>query len=252
MAKEEDYVNLGAIIDKDREKSSKKSKKNPGTRPVKRGKGASGKKVPKKRKKTVKRKVSKKKAETKTADKTGKQTSVYVDEEIETDVDKLYEMVRDKGIVKLREASKRLGIESDRVEEWGRVLEDHKLIKLHYPPVGEPVMILKKFKVEGEETEEAPKKKKKFKPGKNAFIINVVILLGFMAFMSFHFLGGFTIRVSYTQIYLALPVIIIIGLLLILKLKRPDKLSRIKELGLKIVWLRKGKRKKKEKGTGEK
>ncbi|MEM5871314.1 MAG: hypothetical protein QW051_00405, partial [Candidatus Aenigmatarchaeota archaeon] len=38
---------------------------------------------------------------------------------IETDVDKLYDLIRNKGIIKVNEAAKILNTNVDQVEEWG-------------------------------------------------------------------------------------------------------------------------------------
>ena len=158
-----------------------------------------------------------------------KKSGMKVKELLETDVDKLYELVRDKGILKVNDASKKLGISVEQIEAWGRILEEHKLIKLHYPPVGEPVLILKKFKSEAKGVKK-PVKKKRRKPGRKVFIINLLILLGFIVFVAFpnriwlfimeiiNFIKMPVFRISYEQAYLVAIVIIIIGVLVILML----------------------------------
>ncbi len=166
-----------------------------------------------------------------------------VKDHVQTDIDKLYELVKSKGIVKTGEASKKFGIESDQVERWGRVLEEHKLVKLHYPPVGEPVLILKKFKSKTKGLEK-PGVEKRLKPGRRVFIINILIIFVFVAFLAFHrmiitrmsvdiipriesFISGISnaigipsIRISYIQAYLILIVIIIIVVVVVWWLKR--------------------------------
>jgi len=54
---------------------------------------------------------------------------------LETDVDKLYEMIKKGGIVKVKRAAKKFKVKEDRIEEWGRILEEHDLAILHYPPL---------------------------------------------------------------------------------------------------------------------
>lgn len=160
-----------------------------------------------------------------------KKSGTKVKELLETDVDKLYELVRDKGILKVNDASKKLGIEIENVERWGRILEEHKLIKLHYPPIGEPVLILKKFKSGVKEVKKLEKKgKKKLKPSRKVFIINLLILLGFIVFVIFpnkiwffimeiiNFIKMPVVRISYEQAYLVAIIIIIIGIVVILML----------------------------------
>ena len=158
-----------------------------------------------------------------------KKSGTKVKEVLETDVDKLYELIRDKGILKVNDASKKLGIRVEHVERWGRILEEHKLIKLHYPPIGEPVLILKKFKSGVKEVKKL-EKRKKLKPSRKVFIINLLILLGFIVFVIFpnkirffimeiiNFIKMPVVRISYEQAYLVAIIIIIIGIVVILML----------------------------------
>jgi len=57
---------------------------------------------------------------------------------IETDVDKLVNIISQKGKVSIKEAGKKLGIKASQVEEWAKVLEEHGLVKMVYPFIGEP------------------------------------------------------------------------------------------------------------------
>lgn len=139
-----------------------------------------------------------------------------VKEFLETDVDKLYELTREKGILKVKDAAKSLGIDSEQVEEWARILEEHKLVRLRYPPVGDPVLILKRFTSDTEKIKSL-KERKKLRPAKKVFIINLVILLSFAAFISFYTIKFHTIRITYTQAYLAAAIIIIIGIVFVLR-----------------------------------
>jgi hypothetical protein len=159
---------------------------------------------------------------------------------VETDIDRLYELVRDKGIVKLAVAAKKLRIDEDRIEAWSRVLEEHKLIKLHYPPVGDPVMILKKFKTDVKELKER-KGAKKLKFNRKVFFVNIAILLGFIIIVAFFTMGSSSLRVTYAQVYLAATVLIIIIVLVLffkfrerwgewLKLKGLPKLPKLERL----------------------
>ena len=140
-----------------------------------------------------------------------------VKEVLETDVDKLYNLTRDKGILKVKDAAKSLGIDNEQVEEWARILEEHKLVRLRYPPVGDPVIILKRFTSDTEKIKTL-KRTKKLRPRKRVFIINVIIILSFMVLISFYTIRFNTIRITYTQAYLAAAVIIIIGIIFVLRL----------------------------------
>jgi len=57
---------------------------------------------------------------------------------IETDVDKLVNLIAQKGKVSMKDASKRLGIKASQIEDWAKVLEEHGLVKIVYPFVGDP------------------------------------------------------------------------------------------------------------------
>ncbi len=140
---------------------------------------------------------------------------------LETDVDKLYELVRDKGIVKLNEASKVFKIDSDIIEEWGRILEEHKLVRLRYPPVGEPVLILKRFTSDTEKIKEL--RGKKLKPKRRVFMVNFIILACFIAIVAFYTIRIPAIRITYSQAYLATALIVIIGVILIWRMKKRKK-----------------------------
>jgi hypothetical protein len=58
---------------------------------------------------------------------------------VKTTIDKLYELVLDKGAVKINdELAQKLGVSKTQIEEWAMVLEEHNLAELHYPAIGEP------------------------------------------------------------------------------------------------------------------
>lgn len=57
---------------------------------------------------------------------------------IETDVDKLVNIVSQKGRISIKVAAKKIGIKVSQVEEWAKVLEEHGLVKIVYPFIGEP------------------------------------------------------------------------------------------------------------------
>jgi hypothetical protein len=57
---------------------------------------------------------------------------------LETDIDRLYKLVRKSKVVKFDDASAQLGKKRAEVTEWAGILEEHKLVELHYPIMGEP------------------------------------------------------------------------------------------------------------------
>ncbi len=54
-----------------------------------------------------------------------------------TDIDTLYELINKKGKLTISEVAKGFGVTKEMAEEWGKILEEHDLIKLNYPPFGE-------------------------------------------------------------------------------------------------------------------
>ncbi len=57
---------------------------------------------------------------------------------LKTNIDLLLSHVKEKGSVRMKEAAKEFGVDTERIEKWGRILEDYKLVKMHYPPIGDP------------------------------------------------------------------------------------------------------------------
>jgi len=65
---------------------------------------------------------------------------------LETDIDKLLALVKEEGSIKFSKAAKKFNVPESRIEEWGKILEDYKLVKLHYPPIGDPKLKMIKEK----------------------------------------------------------------------------------------------------------
>jgi len=57
---------------------------------------------------------------------------------LETDIDKLLKIIGEKGSISIEELAQMLKTNEEKVEEWGRLLEEHGLIKMEYPPIGKP------------------------------------------------------------------------------------------------------------------
>jgi len=51
------------------------------------------------------------------------------------------------------ELSKTLGIPKHQIEEWAMILEEHNLLTLKYPTIGEPLIMCKEPKNCGEKTD---------------------------------------------------------------------------------------------------
>jgi hypothetical protein len=56
----------------------------------------------------------------------------------DTDLDVLYKIIEKSGRIKLSAISRYFGVDQKKAEEWAKILQDHKLAEIHYPPVGEP------------------------------------------------------------------------------------------------------------------
>lgn len=72
---------------------------------------------------------------------------------IETPVDKLVILAKQKRGITVSEAAKLLGTSEQQVEEWTRILEEHGMLKLSFPVVGPPKIVPSVF------TEESLSKK---------------------------------------------------------------------------------------------
>ena len=68
---------------------------------------------------------------------------------LKTNIDRLLSLVKMKGSVQLKVAAKEFGVEAERIEKWGRILEEYKLVKMHYPPIGDPKILILKEKKHG-------------------------------------------------------------------------------------------------------
>jgi hypothetical protein len=61
---------------------------------------------------------------------------------IATNIDRLYEYVESQGRVKLNDAlAAKLKISKTQIEEWAMILEEHSLLELKYPTIGEPEIV---------------------------------------------------------------------------------------------------------------
>jgi len=66
--------------------------------------------------------------------------------QLETNIDMLLELVKEKGSVKFSDAAKKFNVPESKIEEWGNILEQYDLVKLHYPPIGMPMLKILKEK----------------------------------------------------------------------------------------------------------
>jgi len=58
---------------------------------------------------------------------------------IETAIDRLYQMVQRYKRIRIDDdLARRLGVSRAQIENWALILEEHKLVELRYPAIGEP------------------------------------------------------------------------------------------------------------------
>jgi len=65
---------------------------------------------------------------------------------IETDIDKLMIIIEEKKSVSVKDLSKALNVEVERIENWAKILEKHGLIEIEYPIIGLPRLRKKEWK----------------------------------------------------------------------------------------------------------
>ncbi len=58
----------------------------------------------------------------------------------QTTFDLVYKTIYEAGKISMDELAKKLNVEQKKLEEWVRVLEDNKLIKVSYRPIGSPIL----------------------------------------------------------------------------------------------------------------
>jgi len=57
---------------------------------------------------------------------------------IRSQLDEFLEAIKEKGSMSANDAAKKFGVGLEVVENWGKILEENKLIEIHYPAMGEP------------------------------------------------------------------------------------------------------------------
>jgi len=78
---------------------------------------------------------------------------------LETNIDKFYNLVKERQRINFYDAAREFRVDKEQIASWARILEDHKLAKVHYPVFGSPVILIeiqkpKKAQEEGEKVEE--------------------------------------------------------------------------------------------------
>ena len=77
-------------------------------------------------------------------------------EKVKTPIDRLYSLVKKYKRIKIDDRlAHTLGVNKTQIEEWAVILEEHDLIELHYPTIGEPEIRIVKGETEKNETEKS-------------------------------------------------------------------------------------------------
>jgi CBS domain-containing protein len=63
---------------------------------------------------------------------------------METDIDRILAVIKEKKRVKFSELEKMFEVSKETIEEWAKILEDHGLAEIFYPAIGEPELRWKK------------------------------------------------------------------------------------------------------------
>ncbi|RLI92736.1 MAG: hypothetical protein DRO95_01555 [Candidatus Altiarchaeales archaeon] len=65
--------------------------------------------------------------------------SIREGEKIQTPIDRFFSLVKKYKRIRIDDnLAKKLGVSKTQIEEWAMILEEHKLVELHYPAIGEP------------------------------------------------------------------------------------------------------------------
>jgi len=73
----------------------------------------------------------------------------FDDGKVRTTIDELYELIKKNKTVKINDAlARKLNVSRAQIESWAVILEEHNLIELRYPAIGEPEMKIIEKKIE--------------------------------------------------------------------------------------------------------
>jgi hypothetical protein len=190
---------------------------------------------------------------------------------LETNIDRFYKLVKEKKSINFFDAAEEQDVTREQIASWAKVLEDHKLAKVHYPVFGAPVILIETEKPKkrfGEEKEEMEKKPRKGLPKLiMALAGGLMVFFGYVMFVS----NPFTITLrsqvtsaaqSFGLIFRFLPyplniitpiIIIIAALFAVMRLRKMRKPPKDKPQKEKPAKEKEGKKEsKKEESDGKK
>ena len=98
---------------------------------------------------------------------------------IETNLDRFYNTIKEKKTLSFIAAQKEFGASKEQIAAWAKIIEEHKLARVHYPIFGSPVIMI------SEETKQKKAKEKVKRPGKKAPKIVVALAGGLLVFVGY-------------------------------------------------------------------
>jgi hypothetical protein len=57
---------------------------------------------------------------------------------LKTGIDSLYSLVKDSKNISSAKAARKLGVSEEMVSEWANIMEEHEMLRIHYPIFGKP------------------------------------------------------------------------------------------------------------------
>jgi|GEM_PF-1092429 len=102
---------------------------------------------------------------------------------LETSIDKFYDFVKERERINFYDAAREFRVDKEQIASWARILEDHKLAKVHYPVFGSPAILIEKQKPkkDGEEGEKGTEGK----PSKKTPKIIIALIGGLLLFFGY-------------------------------------------------------------------
>jgi len=69
-------------------------------------------------------------------------SKVIVKKRIETAIDEVLKIIEEKGSITIDEIAKKFHVDVSVIEEWAKILEEHRLASINYPIIGKPYLSL--------------------------------------------------------------------------------------------------------------
>ena len=106
---------------------------------------------------------------------------------LETNLDKFYDLVRERQSMNFDEAAGKFGVDRKQIASWAKILEEHKLVVVHYPFFGVPSVLFREKEKKGLIKEEGEKEKNHKKKAPKILVAlagGFMVLLGYVMVVS--------------------------------------------------------------------